>query len=523
MERLVVVSNRVPIPSSGAQAGGLAVALDGLMDRRGGLWFGWSGKIADDAARRQPTIVHEAGVDYATIDLTQDEHDRYYSNFSNGVLWPLLHTMQQLMQYDREDARAYRDVNARMARALAPLLHPSDIVWVHDYHMLPMPSALRAAGVRNPIGFFLHIPFATTDVLASAPDMAALVRDMLGADLIGFQTENDAANFANAAEQLAGCSRAHGNILHVPGPGGGRRVRLGVFPVEIEAHSFANMAREAEHSAAFDSLRASLCGQALLLAAERLDPTKGLLQRVGGLRTLLEKRPAWRRHVTLLQIAASSRTDVSSYQSLRAALVSDGGALNADLGDADWTPLRLVTRAVDRAVIAGYMRQARVGLVTPLRDGMNLVAKEFVAAQDAADPGVLVLSRFAGAAQQLEAALLVNPYDPDALADAVDTALTMRLGERQERWQALWGAIEDRSPLAWGKSFLAALLRAAAAAQAPERMVRGIEPARPRVGGDVPVAARVLPPPSFGLGPAGGSLGSSLGSSLGDPGGFPLN
>ncbi len=500
MERLVVVSNRVPVPSAGTQAGGLAVALDGLMDRRGGLWFGWSGKVAEDAGRKSPTIVHEAGVDYATIDLTPDEHDRYYNNFSNGVLWPLLHTMQQLMQYDREDARAYRDVNTRMARALAPLLHPADIVWVHDYHLLPMPSALRAAGVRNPIGFFLHIPFAATDVLAAAPEMGALVRDMLGADLIGFQTENDVSNFANAAELLAGCSRAHGNMLHVPGPGGGRRVRLGVFPVEIEPRSFARMAADAAHSGCVQTLHRSLDGQQLLLAAERLDPTKGLLQRVGGLRTLLEKRPVWRRRVTLLQIAASSRQDVSSYQSLRGTLVSEAGALNADLGEADWTPIRLVTRAVDRAVIAGYMRYARAGLVTPLRDGMNLVAKEYVAAQDPADPGVLVLSRFAGAAQQLEAALLVNPYNSDALAEAIEAALTMRLGERQERWQALWRAIADRSPAAWGKSFLTALLRAAAAASMPERGLRGFEPnAPPRVSGDVPVAGRMVS--RFGLGP----------------------
>jgi trehalose 6-phosphate synthase len=495
----------VPVPNGGSQAGGLAVALDGLMERRGGLWFGWSGKVADDAAAHPPSIVHAAGVDYVTVDLTQHEYDRYYNNFSNGVLWPLLHTMPQLMQYKREDAGAYREVNTRMARALAPLLQPSDVVWVHDYHLLPMPSALRAAGVRNPIGFFLHVPFAPADVLAAAPDTAELVRDMLGADLLGFQTESDVTHFAHAAELLAGCARAHGNVLHVPGPGGGRRVRLGVFPVEIEARGFAHVAAEAERSAASENLRRSLGGQRLVLGAERLDPTKGLVQRVHGLRTLLEKRPAWRRQVTMLQVAASSRTDVGSYQALRSALVSEVGSLNADFGDADWTPLRLVTRAVDRTVIAGYLRQARVGLVTPLRDGMNLVAKEFVAAQNPADPGVLVLSRFAGAAQQLDAALLVNPYDADALADALDAALTMRLGERQERWQALWGAIEDRSPLAWGKSFLVALTRAAAAAQAPERVLRGlVEPLRPRIAGDVPMAARLLPP--FGLGPDGAPL-----------------
>ena len=459
MSRLVVVSNRVPVPSAGLQAGGLAVALDGLMERRGGVWFGWSGKVCDNAGEAAVKVVHAAGVDYATVDLTQDEHDRYYNNFSNAVLWPLLHTMPELMRYDRVDARCYRDVNARLARQLQTLLHPSDVIWVHDYHMLPMASSLRARGVRNPIGLFLHIPFASCDVLAAAPEMAALVRDMLASDLIGFQTGNDLSNFATAAELLAGASRTQGNMLNVCDEGGTRRVRLGVFPVEIEPHSFARMAADMENGAAAVNLRRSLQGQKLILGVERLDPTKGLVQRVQGLRALLEHRPAWRRHVTMLQIAATSRKEVQSYQALRAALDRETGALNADFGDPDWTPLRLVSRGVDRNVVAGYLRHAEVGVVTPLRDGMNLVAKEFVAAQDPADPGVLVLSRFAGAAHQLGAALLVNPYDSDAMADAMHAALTMPLGERQERWQSLWAAIENRSPLAWGRSFVTALMR----------------------------------------------------------------
>ncbi len=459
MSRLVVVSNRVPVPSATAHAGGLAVALDGLMERRGGLWFGWSGEIAAEGSEDTIKVVHAAGVDYATVPLTSDEHDRYYNNFSNGVLWPLLHTMPELMRYDRVDARSYRDVNARLAAQLHSLLHPSDIVWVHDYHLLPMAASLRARGVKNPIGLFLHIPFASSDVLAAAPEMATFVRDMLAADLIGFQTENDLSNFANAAELLAGASRSLGNMLNVTWNGESRRVRLGVFPVEIEPHSFARMAADMENGAAAINLRRSLLGQKLILGVERLDPTKGLLQRVQGLRALLEHRPAWRRHVTMLQIAATSRKEVQSYQALRTALDRETGALNADFGDPDWTPLRLVSRGVDRNVVAGYLRHAEVGVVTPLRDGMNLVAKEFVAAQDPANPGVLVLSRFAGAAQQLGAAVMVNPYDADAMADAMHTALSMPLGERRERWQSLWAAIENRSPLAWGRSFVAALMR----------------------------------------------------------------
>ncbi|MDE2573723.1 MAG: trehalose-6-phosphate synthase [Rhodospirillales bacterium] len=490
MDRLVVVSNRVPLPSSGQQAGGLAVALDGLMAKRGGLWFGWSGRVAQGAHSADPMIESAGAVDYVTVDLTQDEHDRYYNNFSNGVLWPLLHTMPELMRFDRRDARSYAAVNTRLAATLAKLLRPSDLIWVHDYHLLLLPAALRALGVTNPIGFFLHIPFAAPDVLAAAPEVANLVRDLLAADLIGFQTDNDMANFAAAAQTLAGAVRLSASSLML----GGRRIRLGVFPVEIEAHSFARMAAEMECSESSERLRRSLDGQALILGIDRLDPTKGLMQRLGGLRALLEKHPAWNRRVTMLQIAAMSRKDVGSYRSLRDALDSEAGCLNADIGEPDWSPLRLVSKASLRPTVSGFMRLARVGLVTPLRDGMNLVAKEFVAAQNPADPGVLILSRFAGAARQLDAALLVNPHDADAMADAMDTALTMGLAERQTRWRALWAAIENRSPVLWGRSFVASLLRARASAgrqRIPlERFV---------IGEALPPTAPVALPPLTGL------------------------
>jgi len=465
MNRLVVVSNRVPLPSVGSQAGGLGVALDGLMEKRGGLWFGWSGAVVPGISGNSVCVEHADGVDYATIDLTQDEHDRYYNNFSNGVLWPLLHTMPELMRYDRRDAKVYREVNARLAATLQPLLRPSDLVWVHDYHLLPLAACLRARGVANPIGFFLHVPFASADVLAAAPEMGSLVRDLLAADLIGFQTENDLANFAAAAELFADAARAGGNVLNVDG----RRVRLGVFPVEIEPRGFAELAAKMADGPEAIRLRASLTGQKLILGVERLDPTKGLLQRLAGLRTMLEKHPQWHRRATLLQIAATSRKEVLSYRALRTALDRDGGCLNADLAEPDWLPLRLVSRPVDRALIAGYMRIARVGLVTPLRDGMNLVAKEFVAAQDPEDPGVLVLSRFAGAAHQLDAALRINPHDADAMADALDRALSMPLAERRERWLSMWDALADRSPVAWGRAFVASLLRASSIVAVPDQ------------------------------------------------------
>ena len=458
MNRVVVASNRVPAPSAaGAQAGGLAVALEALMEQRGGLWFGWSGKIEQNPAS-EPTIIEAGPMEFATIGLTPDEHDRYYNEFANSTLWPLLHSMPELMTFNRRHAQAYRAVNQRFANALQPLLKSDDIVWVHDYHLMCMPAMLRALGVSVPIGFFLHIPFPSPDMLSSVPEASGLVRDLLSSDLVGFQTDNDAENFAEAAVRLCDAGR--------PAPGwlaiGGRRVRIGVFPVEIEAHEFAAMAEDAWRSAPNERLRRSLGNQRLILGVDRMDPTKGLPQRLAGYRRLLETRPELHRRVAFLQIAAESRKDVVAYQDLRNEVERDAGGINSLFSEADWTPLRLIARAGARGTMAGYMREARVGLVTPLRDGMNLVAKEFIAAQDPQDPGVLVLSRFAGAARQLDSALLVNPYDVDELADAIDRALTMSLAERTSRWHAGWDVIKDATALGWGRSFLAALLRSAA-------------------------------------------------------------
>jgi trehalose 6-phosphate synthase len=459
MNRLVVVSNRVPAATSGAQAGGLAVALAGLMDRRGGMWFGWSGKISNE---HTVTSHQEGSVQYATIDLTQPELDGYYNQFANSTLWPLLHSMPELMVYDRRSALAYRQVNQKITDSLAPLLRPTDMLWIHDYHLMAMPAMLRARGVTAPIGFFLHIPFPSADMLASVPEAGALIRDLIAADLIGFQTANDVENFADAAHRLAGATRMAGGWLHV----NGRRVRLGAFPVEIDAREFAVTAETAWRAAPAERLRRSLQGQKLILGVDRLDPTKGLIQRLTGYRRLIETRPDWRRRVTLLQIAAESRKDVTAYKDLREAVDLEAGAINSEWSEPDWTPLRIVARAGARSTISGYMREARVGLVTPLRDGMNLVAKEYIAAQDPQDPGVLVLSKFAGAARQLAAALIVNPHDADELADALDTALRMGVPERQDRWLQCWRAIESATPAVWGRTFLATLLRVGSIAPA---------------------------------------------------------
>lgn len=464
--RLVLVSNRVPASVGAAQAGGLAVAVEELLHQYGGLWLGWSGVISargsKEAVRRQV----RGAVEYVTLDFSRKDYSGYYNGFANGVLWPLLHTLPELVTFDQRDAATYYHVNARLADALLPLLRPGDVIWVHDYHLFPLPRLLRARGVEAPIGFFLHTPFPGPDVIGLAPAVVPLVRDVLAADLIGFQTTQDLQNFAAAAERFAG-TRAYASepVLEF----GRRQVRLGVFPVEINGDAFAAAAARSVAGPAAQRLSASLGTQSLILGIDRLDPTKGLLQRLAGLRRLFERYPEWRRRATLLQIAALSRQDVASYRALKAALDCAAGSLNAEFGEPDWVPLRLLSRAGQRETIAGFMRLARVGLVTPLRDGMNLVAKEYVAAQDPADPGVLVLSRFAGAAQQLDAALLVNPHDPEEIADALHRALGMPQDERRARWQALHQSLAGASSLTWGQAFLSALTRARAEAASNAR------------------------------------------------------
>ncbi|MDE1150615.1 MAG: trehalose-6-phosphate synthase [Azospirillaceae bacterium] len=451
MKRLVIVSNRVPAAGT-PQAGGLVVALSGLLQRRKGLWFGWSDALSDKPAA-EPRLVERQGVKCAMIDLTPDEHRKYYLGYANGVLWPLLHTMPGVVRFQRNELAAYRAVNHRFATALSGLLKKDDLVWIHDYQLLGMPAALRDLKVRNPIGFFLHIPFPPPVVAAISEGLLGLVRDVLASDLIGFQTADDAEHFAQTAARYGGARRIGALTLKVEE----RTVRLGVFPVEIDAQEFARVTEAAMKKQASQDLAYNLDGRALVLGIDRLDPTKGLTERLTAFQQFLAAEPKWHRKVSFLQIAAKSREGVQAYRTLLRDLERIAGATNGAYSDPDWTPLKLVTQGSQRTTVASYMRLARVGLVTPLRDGMNLVAKEFVAAQDPADPGVLVLSRFAGAAAQLQAAVQVNPYDPDQIEETLRRALSMPLEERQRRWHSLWDAIKDKTAVAWGESFTEAL------------------------------------------------------------------
>jgi trehalose 6-phosphate synthase len=452
MGRLVVVSNRVALPHE-SRAGGLAIALRSALRDTGGLWFGWSGRIDGD----QSGGMHEqcAGdIRYITVDLSRQDHADYYNGFANRTLWPLLHFRVDLVDYSRKTYAGYRRVNALFADRLAPLLQDDDTVWVHDYHLIPMAQLLRERGVRGRLGFFLHVPMPSSDLLAALPDHARLFEGLSAYDLVGFQTDRDLERFLDYV-RLYGRGRViAGGVLEAAG---GRRLRAGAFPISIDTARIAQQAAAAVGKASVKRLAASLSGRALAIGVDRLDYSKGLPERFRGYARYLEQHPHRRGTLTYLQIAPVSRGDVFAYQALRNELEQLAGHINGSHADADWTPMRYVNRNYPQASLAGFYRLARVGLVTPLRDGMNLVAKEYVAAQDGDDPGVLLLSPFAGAARELDGALVVNPYDLDGVADAIFEATTMPLDERQERWQSMMKRLQSHDITRWRRTFLEAL------------------------------------------------------------------
>ena len=450
--RTVIVSNRVPSPSEkGATAGGLAVALADAATP-GSIWFGWSGKRAEETSTTANLNTVD-GVTYATVDIAERDYQKFYVGFANGALWPLFHFRTGLLRFNRPEYEAYRLVNRAFAEALLPLLKPDDLIWIHDYQLMTMAAELRDLGVTNRIGFFLHIPFVPPQLLQVLPPATEIMATLSACDVVGFQTEGDRKSFLeNAVDCLNVIPDRHGCYSY-----GNRKVAAVVTPIGIDAQKFAQAARRAEHTADARRLEESLGDRKLVLGVDRLDYSKGLPQRFDAYGRLLYAFPQHRRCVNFLQIAARSRQEVGSYQTLRRDLDRRAGDINGEFSDFDWVPLRYMTHAVKRTAIAGFYRRANIGLVTPLRDGMNLVAKEYIAAQDEEDPGVLVLSRFAGAADELTEALIVNPFDADEVAAAMHEGLVMALEERQERHKALLAKVRHTTARHFCEQFLSFL------------------------------------------------------------------
>lgn len=451
--RLVAVSNRVSIPRKTAAPGGLAVGLLSAMGSRGGLWFGWSGELTDGEPG-ETRLIRRAGVSYALTDLNRKQFEPYYYGFSNGMLWPLFHYFLETFNYNDQYYEAYLEVNRLMAGRLRRLLGPGDLVWVHDYHLIPMGRLLREVGVDSRLGFFLHIPFPHYEVLRALPVHKELLRDLSAYDVIGFQTVNDLKSFRDSIESVWGHDAVR-DPEHVRV--GGRLVRAAVFPIGVDVDAIK---AEAESGRRMDAVRRmvrSVGHRRLVIGVDRLDYSKGLIERFSAFQRFLELNPDSHGKVTLMQIAPLSRADIRAYSTIREQLEGLSGRINGEFADTDWTPVRYLNRNFSHDVLMGFMREAGACLVTPVRDGMNLVAKEFVAAQDSRSPGVLILSTLAGAARELTSALQVNPYDTLGVAQAIKAALAMPLAERRRRHQALLEVVRRNDIHAWHRGFVAAL------------------------------------------------------------------
>jgi len=457
--RLIIVSNRVAVPGGEApQAGGLAVAVNAALKQREGIWFGWSGKVIEEGALEegavpQPVVVERQRRTFITLDLSSVDFQEYYNGFANRVLWPILHYRVDLAEFTAVELAGYLRVNALFANALSPFLRPDDVIWVHDYHLLSLAKELRALGHDNPIGFFLHIPCPPPDILMVLPQHAETVGALTHYDLVGLQTEADADNLRRYFETRHGIAGPTREAFEF----GGSYVRVRAFPVAIDTADYARAARNAAQSRLVSGVRDSLGGRRLIIGVDRLDYSKGIPDRIQAFGHLLDTQPQWRGQVTFLQITPKSRAEVPEYVEIDRTVSTIVGQINGRHGEAAWTPIRYVNRSYSRASLAGLFRSAQIGLVTPLRDGMNLVAKEYVAAQDPEDPGVLVLSRFAGAAAELDGALIVNPHEVEAVAQAIGTALEMPLQERKERHARMFAHLLANDIDHWAERFLAAL------------------------------------------------------------------
>jgi trehalose 6-phosphate synthase len=432
--------------------GGVASALLEAVEKSGAIWVGSSGRLSDDPRKQALAEIRALGAGaLATLDLPRAHYAGFYEGFANSGLWPVLHSRPDLVRATEQDYDSYCAINRTMARGLMRF-NADSLFWIHDYHFLTLGQELRRLGTTQPIGFFLHTPFPQRSIFAALPRHRELAKSMLSYDLIGFQTEEDQENFANYVKRELGLSVDAEKSLIVS-----TKTRLAAFPIGIDAAAFAERATKAGARPEVARLRASLHGAKLAIGVDRIDYSKGLENRFRAFDQFIQINPRLKGELSLLQIAIPSRSAIETYSTLQKDVARLVGEINGKHGEVDWVPIRYVNKGYDQLTLAGLYRTAQIGLVTPLHDGMNLVAKEYVAAQNPLDPGILILSSFAGAAKQLDAALLVNPHDIEASSRAIGQALMMSADERRERWQAMMTKLEESSLGSWFADFVSAL------------------------------------------------------------------
>jgi trehalose 6-phosphate synthase len=467
-QRLIVASNRLPVSlaqdASGKWrcqpgSGGLVSALLPILRHRGGVWIGWPGTpdFNAGAATALATAAREIGLTLRSVALTKDEVRGFYRGFSNEIVWPLFHDLEVLCNFDPSYWRVYLDVNRKFADAVAREAGERDFVWVHDYHLIQLGSELRRRGVGMRTAFFLHTPFPSLDVFAKLPWRFEILRALLDYDLVGFQTLRDRRNFVQCVKTLAEGVRVHGSGRVVAIDDGEHRVRAGSFPISIDYNSLVRRAAAPEVVAKVEELHRELPNRQRLLGIDRLDYTKGIPNRLMAFRDALRRYPELRERVTLIQVVVPSREQIPQYHDLKARIERLVGEINGEFTrPGGWVPIHYVYRHLSEADLLAYYRGAEIALVTPLKDGMNLVAKEYSACSIEEDC-VLILSEFAGAAAQLQnGALLVNPYDIEGVADAIHTAYTMPMKERRDRMRRIRRSVRQHDVYEWVDSFIQA-------------------------------------------------------------------
>jgi trehalose 6-phosphate synthase/phosphatase len=459
MGRLIIVSNRLPITVTGSgddievvpSSGGLATGLGAVHEGCESLWVGWSGLDANASPEARRSLKKQLTARrLVEVPLSAEEVAVYYENISNGVLWPIFHDQLDRLPNVIEGWETYEAVNARYADMIAACARPGDTIWIHDFQLMRVPALLRERLPDVRIGFFLHIPFPNPEIFFALPRRQWLVEGMLGADLVGFHTRRYRGHFTAALRRLLHIEMHDETIEY-----SGRRVRLGIFPMGIDAESFAKRAADPRVVSETARLRSDR-GIVLLVGIDRLDYSKGLPRRLLALERLLTVHPEWIERIRLVQVAVPSREGLPAYKSVRRTVEEHVGRINGRFGTHRWTPIRYINRSVSATILSALYRAADVLLVTPLRDGMNLVAKEFIATRTD-DDGVLVLSEFAGAADELTRAVMVNPYDVDGMSESIDAALRMPHAERRERMQMLRAHVMEHDVSGWAESFLAQL------------------------------------------------------------------
>lgn len=480
MNRLIVVSNRLPFAldltaedlwTVTPAAGGLVSAVEPVLRERGGTWIGWPGIAGEIPKGPLTEAIRDAGYKVVPVALSETERDEFYYGYSNEVIWPLFHDLQSFCHFEPAFWETYKAVNERYAEAIGRHCQPGDFIWVHDYHLLNVAQALRERGAQAALTFFLHIPFPPYDIFAKLPQQQRLLRALLQFDLLGFQTRRDLRNFLQCVRRVLSDAKVLSDSGIQRIRSGGREIRADSFPIGIDFESFEQGAMSDEVARRARALRAAFPGCQLILGVDRLDYSKGIPERLRAFGEALERYPELRGRVVLIQVVVPSRVEIPKYHEFKNRIDRLVGDINGRFSTDTWLPVHYRFRSLDHDDLLAHYRACEIALVTPLKDGMNLVAKEYCACCVDKNDGVLILSQFAGAAEQLKrGALLVNPYDVEQMADAILKAFRMSAAERSARMRRMRRVVRDENVFRWVNSFLKAGSQIAArSARAPRR------------------------------------------------------